>query len=100
MPRLEVATDLRIAPCTPGLVAELERSVPAGTAEARVAARGHRLVAVGVADDDPRAAALYRRLGYEPTSVTEVLEYDWTDASGESPNAVERTTLLVRRLGK
>lgn len=67
-------------------------------AEARASARGRHQVAVGVADDNPRAAALYRRLGYEPTAVVDVFEYDWTDAEGTVRHAVESTTLLLREL--
>lgn len=67
-------------------------------AEARILARGRIQVAVGVAEDNVRAAALYQRLGYQPTPVTDVFEYEWTDAVGTARHEVETTTLLVRRL--
>jgi len=38
-----------------------------GVAEDRIRRRGVRRATIGVEDDNPRAAALYRRLGYWPS---------------------------------
>ena len=57
--------------------------------------RGVTVAALGVSDDNPQAAGLYRRLGYVPTDVWDVAEYDWVDDSGKTYHAVERNQLLV-----
>lgn len=65
-------------------------------AERLVVHRGRRQTAVGVADDNPRAERLYLRLGYRPTGVVDLSEYDWTAADGSVHHAVERDQLLIR----
>lgn len=67
-------------------------------AEDLCAARGRRLVAVGVATDNADAARLYERLGYQRTGVVDVSEYDWVDGAGTVHHEVEQDELLVREL--
>ncbi|MFJ9434617.1 GNAT family N-acetyltransferase [Streptomyces sp. NPDC101490] len=66
-------------------------------AEERSLARGHAFLGLGVGHDNPRAAALYARLGYTP-----VVEYTdrWsrTDAAGRVHEHADPCTFLVRRL--
>ncbi|MER7517440.1 GNAT family N-acetyltransferase [Streptomyces sp. NPDC126499] len=59
--------------------------------------RGRTLLGLGVADDNPRAAALYARLGYE--SVTPYTDrWSHTDAEGRTHHHADSCTFLVRRL--
>ena len=67
-------------------------------AERLVRARGHDLIAVSVAAENADAARLYRRLGFQPTSVIDVSSYTWTDERRRTHRAVERNELLVKRL--
>lgn len=67
-------------------------------AERLIAADGRELVAVGVAEDNPRARALYERLGYEPTDLVETSRYRFQDADGEWHDAVEHDRTLLKRL--
>ena len=64
--------------------------------ERRASERGHRRIAVGVADDNPEARRLYERLGYRPTGIVDISDYlyeGWTlvtpsrtrDAGGQPP---------------
>ncbi|MGY5766561.1 N-acetyltransferase family protein [Brachybacterium sp. DNPG3] len=64
--------------------------------ERRAVERGHRRIAVGVADDNPDARRLYERLGYRPTGVVDVIEYDWIDADGVTHHAMERDQMLLK----
>ncbi|MBB5748999.1 GNAT family N-acetyltransferase [Micrococcus sp. TA1] len=68
-------------------------------AEALASQTGRRQMAVGVADDNPDAERLYRRLGYRPTGVVDVSEYDWITAEGAVRHETERDHLLVKNLG-
>lgn len=67
-------------------------------AELAVGERGLSHVCLGVADDNPAAERLYRRLGYRPTGVFDVSAYDWVDDDGSLRHAVERDQLLVKVL--
>lgn len=65
-------------------------------AEQRASERGHRCIAVGVADDNPEARALYERLGYRPTGIVDVSEYDWVDADGATHHARELDQMFLK----
>ncbi len=67
-------------------------------AEALLQDRGIPVAALGVGDDNPGAARLYARLGYRPTDVWDVTEYDWDDG-GTLRRASERTQLMVKAIG-
>lgn len=64
--------------------------------ERRAFERGHRRIAVGVADDNPDARKLYERLGYWPTGIVDVSEYDWIDADGVTHHALEHDQMLLK----
>ncbi|MFE0649787.1 GNAT family N-acetyltransferase [Streptomyces sp. NPDC059534] len=74
-----------------------------GTALVRAAeelarARGGAVLGLGVGHDNPRAAALYARLGYEP--VTEYTDrWSFTDPEGRTRTQADAATFLVRTLG-
>jgi GNAT superfamily N-acetyltransferase len=68
-------------------------------AEALAAQAGRYQMAVGVAEDNPDAERLYRRLGYRRTGVIDVSEYDWITAEGAVRHETERDLLLVKNLG-
>lgn len=68
-------------------------------AEALAAQAGRHQMAVGVAEDNPDAERLYRRLGYRPTGVIDLSEYDWITAAGALRHETERDHLLVKDLG-
>jgi GNAT superfamily N-acetyltransferase len=68
-------------------------------AEALASQAGRQRMAVGVAEDNPDAERLYRRLGYRPTGVIDVSEYDWITPEGAVRHATERDQLLVKELG-
>lgn len=53
---------------------------------------------MGVAEDNPAAERLYRRLGYRPTGVIDVSEYDWITPEGAVRHETERDHLLVKDL--
>jgi ribosomal protein S18 acetylase RimI-like enzyme len=59
---------------------------------------GHARVTIGVGLDNPRAARLYRRLGYARTAVRDESRYSWTDAHGAVHHEVEQVELLVKQL--
>lgn len=67
-------------------------------AQAVIATRGHARAALGVDQDNPRASALYLRLGYEPTGLVDTLGYTWVDLGGVSHPEIEHTELLVKEL--
>ncbi|MFD5327284.1 GNAT family N-acetyltransferase [Streptomyces sp. NPDC127092] len=59
--------------------------------------RGGTHLGLGVGHDNPRAAALYARLGYAPvTAYTD--RYAYTDEDGVRHECAEACTFLVRRL--
>ncbi|MCX5389511.1 GNAT family N-acetyltransferase [Streptomyces sp. NBC_00094] len=66
-------------------------------AEALVRERGGTALGLGVAHDNPRAAALYARLGYE-AAVTYTDRYGWTDAEGRTHACADACIFLVRSL--
>ncbi|MFJ7068997.1 GNAT family N-acetyltransferase [Streptomyces sp. NPDC101115] len=66
-------------------------------AEELVRERGGTLLGLGVGHHNPRAAALYARLGYAPvTAYTD--RYAYTDADGVRHERADACTFLVRRL--
>ncbi|MFF9196138.1 GNAT family N-acetyltransferase [Streptomyces sp. NPDC014779] len=66
-------------------------------AEALARERGRTHLGLGVADDNPRAAALYARLGYTPvTAYTD--RYAYTDPQGVRHECADPCTFLVRPL--
>lgn len=67
-------------------------------AEDRVRARGHSTIGVAVADDNPRAAKLYARLGYADTGLRTESRYMYPDDSGVPREIVEHNALLVKPL--
>ncbi|MFE9658587.1 GNAT family N-acetyltransferase [Streptomyces sp. NPDC005955] len=68
-------------------------------AERLAAERGRRLVGLGVDDHgNPRAAALYARLGYRPT-VRYLDRYSFTDDAGVEHPVEEPAVFLVKELG-
>jgi ribosomal protein S18 acetylase RimI-like enzyme len=69
-------------------------------AEERVRARGFARIGIGVADDNPKAAKLYARLGYADTGLRSVSRYMYPDDSGLPRQIVERNVHLVKALGE
>jgi GNAT superfamily N-acetyltransferase len=67
-------------------------------AEALAMQVGRCQVAVGVAEDNPDAERLYRRLGYRPTGVVDISEYDWITNEGAVRHETERDHLLIKDL--
>ncbi|MBN9224317.1 MAG: acetyltransferase [Microbacterium sp. SCN 70-27] len=53
---------------------------------------------MGVGVDNPRARALYERLGYVATGRFSTTTYDFMDASGATRTATETDELLVKEL--
>lgn len=68
-------------------------------AEARARAAGAVALSVGVADDNPRARALYERLGYVGTGIRTTTTYDFVDDAGVRRTATETDETLRRALG-
>ncbi|MGW2300411.1 GNAT family N-acetyltransferase [Streptomyces sp. NPDC001809] len=66
-------------------------------AEALVRERGGTVLGLGVGDGNPRAAALYARLGYAPV-VAYTDRWTWTDPEGRTHAAADACTFLVRTL--
>ncbi|HRO31190.1 MULTISPECIES: GNAT family N-acetyltransferase [Micrococcaceae] len=67
-------------------------------AEDLIARTGCYQMAVGVAEDNPAAERLYRRLGYRRTGVLDVSEYDWITPEGTVRHETERDHLLIKAL--
>jgi ribosomal protein S18 acetylase RimI-like enzyme len=67
-------------------------------AEAIAAENGRDLLGLGVDDHNPRAAALYLRLGYEETDCHYLDRYDYTDAQGERHEAADPCRFLIKPL--
>lgn len=65
-------------------------------AEERVGAGGR--LAVGVALDNPRARALYERLGYCGTGEITTISYEFVDERGVRRSATETDELLVKTI--
>jgi ribosomal protein S18 acetylase RimI-like enzyme len=68
------------------------------SAEKEVNARGLHRIGVGVADDNPRAAKLYVRLGYADTGLRTDSRYMYPDDAGVPREIVEHDILLVKDL--
>nr|WP_296074392.1 GNAT family N-acetyltransferase [uncultured Actinoplanes sp.] len=67
-------------------------------AEARVRRRGHRWIGMGVDDTNPRAAALYLRLGYRDEECRYLDRYHYVDDNGVRKEAVDPCRFLVKEL--
>ncbi|MFD3617305.1 GNAT family N-acetyltransferase [Streptomyces sp. NPDC058676] len=85
-----------------GVWPEELRSRGIGTALIRAAedlarVRGLTTVGIGVGVENPRAAALYARLGYRPL-VDYVDRYSYQDHDGTTRECVEPCTFLVKEL--
>lgn len=70
--------------------------VRAVESHARVA--GAIALSVGVADDNPRARALYERLGYAGTGIRSTTTYEFVDDAGVRRTATETDETLRRDL--
>ncbi|WP_307864334.1 GNAT family N-acetyltransferase [Agrococcus sp. TF02-05] len=69
-----------------------------GAAEREVAAMGATLIELGVGVDNPRAAALYRRLGYAETGERSTTTYEYVDRDGVRRTATETDVHMRKRL--
>jgi GNAT superfamily N-acetyltransferase len=67
-------------------------------AEVLVAERGHPTVGLGVADGNPDAARLYRRLGYTTPAGRYVGRWTWIDHHGDEREESEQSTFFVKNL--
>lgn len=82
-------------------VGEQWRGQGVGSALVRAAERlaweaGCRRLVIGVADDNPGAAALYRSLGYRETGVRAQVCYELPGADGVRVPVVEQTRALIK----
>lgn len=66
-------------------------------AEARANHRGRTMIGLGVGDDNPRAAALYARLGYRAT-IRYVDAWSYVDDDGGQHSVEDPCTFLVKDL--
>jgi GNAT superfamily N-acetyltransferase len=66
-------------------------------AEERARGQGRTAIGLGVADDNPRAAALYTRLGYLPLAPY-LGRWSYEDHDGTTRACVEKLTFLVKEL--
>ena len=69
------------------LIAAAERAVGVGGS-----------LEIGVGTDNPRAAALYERLGYRPTGARVTTIYFYIDEAGVRQQATEISQMLVKRV--
>lgn len=69
-----------------------------GACETQVHDRGLDRLSLTVSLVNTAAEDLYRRLGYQPTGVTDVSEYDWLEDDETSHHEVETDQLLVKEL--
>jgi len=67
-------------------------------AEQAVGRRGGTALAHGVGVDNPDAARLHDRLGYQRTGVLDTVEYIWIDADGGQHHERETSELRLRSL--
>jgi ribosomal protein S18 acetylase RimI-like enzyme len=79
------------------------RSQGLGTAIIRAAEtlardRGHGRIGLGVDDDNPRAAALYLRLGYQETGCRYLDRYYYLDDHGHRHDVADPCRFLVKNL--
>ncbi len=84
-------------------VATVARGHGVGTTIVRAAERharaaGAMALSVGVADDNPRARALYERLGYAGTGIRSTTTYAFVDDAGVRRTATETDEMLRRVL--
>ncbi|MFF5789582.1 GNAT family N-acetyltransferase [Streptomyces sp. NPDC012693] len=99
----EVRAELGDCPEFNGLDVRAElRGQGIGTALIRAAeelarTRGRTAMGLGVTRDNPRAAALYARLGYRPV-VAYTDRWSWTDPDGRAHEEADPCTFLVRSL--
>jgi len=68
------------------------------SAEEKVRARGFSRVGIAVADDNPKAARLYGRLGYTDSGLRSESRYTYPDDAGRPREVVEHNTILVKDL--
>lgn len=85
------------------LVIEPARSLGAGSAliefiEAMALERGFSTMGLGVAHDNPRAAALYQRLGYREVVPEYFDRYTYQDSSGQLQHAADPCRFMVKDL--
>jgi ribosomal protein S18 acetylase RimI-like enzyme len=66
-------------------------------AEQRITARGRTFITIGVSVDNPRAAALYSRLGYCDTGLRSVARYTYRD-DGSDRDVTERNITLAKSI--
>ncbi|OHV46523.1 acetyltransferase [Parafrankia colletiae] len=67
-------------------------------AEARTYDRGYHQIGLGVTDDNPRAAALYLRLGYQETGCLYLDRYYYLDDHGHRHDVADPARFLVKQL--
>ena len=67
-------------------------------AEDLAAQRGHRLLGLGVDDHNPRAAALYLRLGYRETGCRYLDRYHYIDDHGVRHDVADPCRFLAKPL--
>ncbi|WP_018506095.1 GNAT family N-acetyltransferase [Parafrankia discariae] len=67
-------------------------------AEALAHDRGYQQIGLGVADDNPRAAALYQRLGYQETGCRYLDRYHYLDDHGRRHDVADPARFLVKQL--
>jgi ribosomal protein S18 acetylase RimI-like enzyme len=67
-------------------------------AENRAAAKGRKLIGLGVGERNGRAAALYRRLGYRETGLRYDDHYPWIDDEGASHIMADPCRFLTRAI--
>lgn len=67
-------------------------------AETTIQRRGYHRATMGVGEDNPRAMALYTRLGYRDTGLRCVSRYDYPDDDGVVREVIEHNIALVRDL--
>jgi GNAT superfamily N-acetyltransferase len=66
-------------------------------AEELAVGRGHTVIGLGVAADNPRAVALYARLGYRALT-SYVDRWSYPDADGVTRECADPCTFLVKEL--
>src|ERR1022692_3556307 len=69
-----------------------------GAAEALARERGRSQIGLGVDDDNPRAAALYLRLGYQETGRRYLDRYYYLDDNGHRHDVADPARFLVKNL--
>jgi GNAT superfamily N-acetyltransferase len=67
-------------------------------AEDEARRRGYAPIGLGVADDNPRAAALYGRLGYADGGCRTSDRYSWLDDGGGRHDVADPCRFLVKQV--